>query len=105
MVPVADPGHATLSAVSCATARSCFAVGYRTTAGDTDRAFSEHWNGKAWSFVRPRRPQPASQLLGVSCPGPRNCWAAGWTGTRQSVSQRALIEHWNGTRWSTRPLP
>src|SRR6185312_6485531 len=54
---------------------------------------------------RPRRPQPLSQLLGVSCPGPGNCYAAGWTGTLPAVSQRALIEHWNGTRWSTRPLP
>ena len=73
--------------------------------GPVYRAISEHWNGKQWSYVRPRRPQRLSQLLGVSCPGPRNCWAAGWTGTPPTVSQRALIEHWNGTRWSTRPLP
>jgi hypothetical protein len=105
MVPVADPGRATLTKVSCASARSCFAVGYRTTVTGADRAISEHWNGTKWSYVRPRRPQPVSQLLGVSCPGPRNCYAAGWTGTRRSVSQRALIEHWDGARWSTRPLP
>jgi hypothetical protein len=105
MVPVADPGRATLAKVACASARSCFAVGYRTTVTGADRAISEHWNGTQWSYVRPRRPQPLSQLLGVSCPGPRNCWAAGWTGTRQAVSKRALIEHWNGVRWSTRPLP
>jgi hypothetical protein len=105
MVPIADPGRATLAKVSCASARSCFAVGYRTTVTGADRAISEHWNGTTWSYVRPRRPQPLSQLLGVSCPGPRNCYAAGWTGTRRSVSQRALIEHWDGTRWSTRPLP
>ena len=106
MVPIADPTRATLSKMSCASARSCFAVGYRTAVtGPAYRAISEHWNGTQWSYVRPRRPQRLSQLLGVSCPGPRNCWAAGWTGPRQSVSQRALIEHWNGTRWSTRPLP
>jgi hypothetical protein len=105
MVPVADPGRAILAKVSCASARSCFAVGYRTTVTGADRAISEHWNGTKWSYVRPRRPQPLSQLLGVSCPGPRNCYAAGWTGTRYSVSQRALIEHWDGARWSTRPLP
>ncbi len=105
MVPIADPGRATLAKMSCASARSCFAVGYRTTVTGIDRAISEHWNGTKWDFVRPRRPQRLSQLTGVSCPGSRNCWAAGWTNARPTVSNRALIEHWNGTRWSTRPLP
>jgi hypothetical protein len=31
--------------------------------------------------------------------------AAGWTGIRPFTANRALIEHWDGTRWSTRPLP
>ena len=105
MVPIDDPGRATLAKVSCASATSCFAVGYRTTVTGADRAISEHWNGKRWSYVRPRRPQALSQLLGVSCPALRNCYAAGWTGTLQSVSRRALTEHWDGARWSTRPQP
>jgi len=106
MAPIADPGRATLAKMSCASARSCFAVGYRfPVTGALYQAISEHWNGKRWSYVRPRRPQRLSQLLGVSCPGPRNCWAAGWTGNPLTVAERALIEHWNGTRWSTRPLP
>jgi len=106
MVPIADPGRSTLAKMSCASARSCLAVGYRVpVTGPLYRAISEHWNGTQWSYVRPRRPQRISQLLGVSCPGPRNCWAAGWTGPHQVASQRALTEHWNGTRWSTRPLP
>ena len=106
MVPIADPGRATLVKVSCASARSCFAVGYRfPVTGALYQAISERWNGKRWSYVRPRRPQRLSQLLGVSCPGPANCWAAGWTGNPLTVAERALIEHWNGNRWSTRPLP
>jgi hypothetical protein len=105
MVPIADPGRATLAKVSCARARRCFAVGYRTTVTGTDRAISERWNGIRWSYVRPRQPAPVSQLLDVSCPGSRNCWAVGSAGTRQTVLRRTLIEHWNGNRWSTRPLP
>jgi hypothetical protein len=106
MVPIADPGRATLAKMSCASARSCFAVGYRSpVTGALYQAISEHWNGTKWSYVRPRRPQRLSQLLGVSCPGPRNCWAAGWRGNPLTVAERALIEHWDGTRWSTRPLP
>jgi hypothetical protein len=106
MVPIADPGRATLAKMSCASARSCFAVGYRSPlTGALYQAISEHWNGTKWSYVRPRRPQRLSQLLGVSCPGPRNCWAAGWRGNPLLVAEKALIEHWDGTRWSTRPLP
>jgi len=106
MVPIADPGRDTLAKVSCASARSCFAVGYRfPLTGALYQAITEHWNGTRWSYVRPRRPQRLSQLLGVSCPGPRNCWAAGWVGNPLLVFERPLIEHWDGTRWSTRPLP
>jgi len=105
MVPVSDPGRAVLTAMSCAGTRSCFAAGYRTTAAGANRAMTERWNGLRWSWVTPRRPRPFSQLLGVSCPGKRDCYASGWTGTSRFGSQRALIERWDGGRWSTRPLP
>ena len=106
MVPIADPARATLAKMSCASARSCFAVGYRTAVtGPAYRAISEHWNGKRWSYVRPRRPQRLSQLLGRVLPGPAELLGGGVDRPPQSVSERALIEHWNGTRWSTRPLP
>jgi hypothetical protein len=102
MVPIADPGRAVLTAMSCPSAQSCFAAGYRSS----NKAITERWNGRKWSLVTPRRPRPNSQLLGVSCPGPRNCFASGWSeGTSFTAKQHALIEHWDGNRWSTRPLP
>ena len=102
MVPIADPGRAVVSAMSCPSAQSCFAAGYRSS----NKAITERWNGRKWSLVTPRRPRPNSQLLGISCPGLRNCYASGWSsGTSFTAVQHALIEHWDGRRWSTRPLP
>ena len=71
MVPIADPGRAVIPAMSCTSAKSCFAAGYRSS----DKAITERWNGQKWSLVTPRRPRPDSQLLGVSCPGKRDCFA------------------------------
>jgi hypothetical protein len=105
MVPISTPTRADLHAVSCASAQSCFAVGHRSTKADRSQAITEHWNGQRWSPVTPVRPQPESLLLGVSCPGLRNCYASGLSSAGRGAVQRALIEHWNGIRWSTRPLP
>ena len=61
MVPIADPGRATLAKMSCASARSCFAVGYRIpVTGALYQAISEHWNGKR-VVLRPPPPAPAAQ--------------------------------------------
>jgi len=55
--------------------------------------------------VPPRRPALFSTLSGVACPGPRACYASGWTRTSRFAVKKPLIEHWNGTRWSTQRLP
>jgi len=102
MVPIADPGRAVIPAMSCPSAKSCFAAGYRSS----NKAITERWTGRSWSLVTARRPRPNSQLLGIACPGPGNCYAAGWSsGTSSTARQHALIEHWDGRRWSTRPTP
>ena len=102
---------ASLSAVSCPNATSCFAVGRHAEAGDYQGgALLEHWNGTAWN-VQPlptpkwHPPTESGGLLitplldGVSCAGPRSCMAVGYTTTD------ALVERWNGTKWSLVPSP
>lgn len=106
MVPIKEPGGTFFGpAMSCATAKACFMAGSRDTAKDIDQAVTERWNGQRWSLVTPRRPQSNSELGGVSCPGPRDCYAAGWSSGSNLSSSRPLIEHWNGSRWSTRGVP
>jgi hypothetical protein len=99
--------------VSCPTASDCWAVGFTTD--PTSRALAslvENWNGTTWSVVAgPSTGQPYSQLDGVTCLGPSNCWSVGSDGANQQNPQflpiypaapgnQGLIEHWNGSAWS-----
>jgi hypothetical protein len=45
----------------------------------------------------------ASFLSGISCPGPRDCTAAGYANLGNG-SQAALAEHWDGRRWTIQPI-
>ena len=108
IVPSPSPAGAfatQLTDVSCATAKSCNAIGVSFTATQS-ATFGEHWNGTAWSIVPV--PQPAFAELvtlpGLSCPSPTTCFLVGGylavTGTRQLVG-RTLIERWDGKQWKT----
>ena len=63
-----------LTSVSCGSASECVAVGIGSA-----NAFSETWNGTAWSLVR--TPKPANGvgtfLSGVSCASSTSCMAVG----------------------------
>jgi hypothetical protein len=104
MVPIQKPGQTFLEAISCATATFCLTVGERTTAAGVAQAVAERWNGQRWLIVTPLRPEAFSQLLGVSCHGPRNCYAVGWTSRSSAAASRPLVEHWNGRRWSIQTI-
>lgn len=99
-------GGTHLSAVSCATAKSCTAVGYIgndriTTPGGVPIA--EHWNGhgRQWSFKR--LPLPTGirlgSLDGVSCPTTSQCVAVG-TAEQDGGFDVPLIEIWDGKKWT-----
>ena len=55
-----------LVAVSCATERSCVAVGYQYISPDARQPLVEHWNGAGWR-VRTTPEVPGSSLSAVSC--------------------------------------
>lgn len=71
---------------------------------------SERWNGKRWSIepTATDRSFMESELDGVSCPSRISCAAVGVR--RFSVRFTvvpvvvALVERWNGGRWSTQPV-
>ena len=107
MSPNPRGAQANLTAVSCASTTSCFAV------GDSDAGLlAERWNGKSWSIVPVPGPSPRSSvpaasigigsspgLNGVTCVSATNCYAVGdgLTGV--------LVEHWNGKSWSIVSAP
>ena len=105
MVPIQKPGESSFMALSCATRTFCFTVGWRTTRSGGSQAFAERWNGTKWSLVAPARPRVFTLLSGVSCTGPRNCYAVGWDSARTFTADYPLVEHWNGTRWRVQVVP
>jgi hypothetical protein len=94
----AAPGSASLlSAVSCPSTTSCYAVGNYTPKGSSALdALIEHWNGSQWSQQTAPDPRGTEfdELIDVSCPSAKFCVAVGLDGSG------ALIERWNGHSWS-----
>ncbi len=97
-----------LTAVSCASASSCTAVGYGVTETGADAALSEVWSGTAWTVEPVASPagSTASTFRGVSCPSISSCFAVGQDKGASGVTV-PLVEHWDGTAWSvqTSPIP
>ena len=89
--------------VSCASARSCMAVGFYNTSG-TDRTLIESWDGVGWSLVpSPNQGTGNNFLDGVSCASARSCQAVGWSDDNSLLLHPTLTESWDGTRWTIVP--
>ncbi len=85
------------AAVSCSSARNCYAVGNYTPKGTGEfLPLTEHWNGSSWS--RQSAPVPSGttfgELTAVSCPTAKFCAAAGTDGNGE------LIERLTASGWS-----
>ncbi len=68
------------------------------TCGPGFNAFAERYARGTWT-VQHVAAEPQSALYSVSWPGPASCVAVGGHGSR------ALIEAWNGARWTTQSVP
>jgi hypothetical protein len=89
----------TLSAVNCAPAGGCWAVGYYYSDNGTAQTLIEKWNGTLWSIVSSPNSSAtqANFLNSVACASANECWAAG---QYDNPTTQTLIEKWNGTSWS-----
>jgi hypothetical protein len=98
------PVQGSLSSVAALAADDVWAVGSRSTASGL-RTLIEHFNGKAWTIVRSPDPGGESDALrSVAAVAAGNVWAVGsFRDAVSAPSGRALIEHWNGTRWQVVP--
>ena len=91
---VASPNHNlgdyNLFGVSCTSASFCMAVGTSVRI----------WNGSRWSIANGATD---ADLSGVSCTSARDCIAVGNTpqSTLFQLPTSGLLEHWNGSRWSS----
>ena len=99
IVPVPNLGpnyDSWLLGVSCAGVASCVAVGFFS-----DGMLIERWDGNRWSAktIPPKGPDKDT-LFGVSCPSPTSCFAVGNSFSPTAFVERAVVEHWNGHRWT-----
>ena len=96
-----------LSAVSCASARSCESAGdFELNQSNTPHALTEGWNGTAWGLQRAAAPPGATGnvLSAVSCVSATFCEAVGEHGNSLGT-QSNLAETWNGTTWKIQATP
>jgi hypothetical protein len=104
---VPPPGGATLAAlsdVSCASRRSCSAVGFARTSGNVYVPLAERWDGEIWRIQPTPNPPGAtiSSLSGVSCPSSGTCSAVGQFATTQP-EYATLAERWTRRGWEIKP--
>jgi hypothetical protein len=99
-------GHTitTLTAVGCANADLCWAVGFAYDGIDY-RTLTLGWNGTAWTVATVEDTStPGSDFLyDVSCASASDCWAVGQHlpgALGGGGAGRTLIHRWDGTAWS-----
>jgi hypothetical protein len=105
--PSPTAGQAVLAAVAARASDDVWAVG-DYVAGGVSKTLIEHWDGARWRIVPSPNPaagaHTANILSAVVALSAKNVWAFGLY-EKATTSQRTLIEHWNGTRWSVVPSP
>ncbi len=102
-----------LFAVTATSATDAWAVGYYCasnclSANEVERTLVLHWNGTSWSQVT--SPNPFSdELTTVTATSATDAWVVGYYCTAGCLAaggtEGTLIEHWNGTAWSSVPSP
>lgn len=96
-----------LDGIACTSATDCVAAGwYNLELGSSALPLIESWNGKKWTMTQAPAPTKTSPTIlgGVSCPSAGFCMVAGGY-TRADGASAALVESWNGRKWSDVLLP
>ena len=93
-----------LEGVSCTPTGSCLAVGTRSS-GSSNRLFAERGSPRAWlTLATPSLPGFDNEFDDVSCSSRASCVAVGGTQV-QTPAEKALVERWNGRRWTASSAP
>jgi hypothetical protein len=90
-----------LDAVSTVGPKDAWAVGVHAD-HNVVSPFAERWNGRHWTNheAPPFRSGAYVEALGVSALTAEDVWVVGEKDAVHGFSERALIEHWNGDRWT-----
>jgi hypothetical protein len=99
-----------LLGVACSGPNACWAVGVGSSQGTAQVTVIERWDGTSWTVVTSPGPTTAatgSQLAGVACASASDCWATGSYSVSSGSGSlyRTLVEHWDGSTWTTVTSP
>jgi hypothetical protein len=98
--------HNSLNSVSASAANNIWAVGgYNSGDFGPVKTLTERWNGQKWSVVRSVNAGAEDDLYGVATVSPTDVWAVGYFMPQLSSPQMAVIQHWDGKKWSVVPSP
>jgi len=98
--PNATPGNNELHAVASVSANDVWAVRTSDNTLGVNQTLILHWDGTAWSIVpSPTTGMVEGNLFGVAAVSTSDVWAVG-SFLPTKGGGRALIEHWNGHKWS-----
>ena len=107
--PSGGPGG--IAAVAALSESDAWAVGVHEPLPRGIYPLTWHWNGKSWTVVPCPSPRGTgkpvrSELVAVAIDAPDDAWAVGdWSPIERHAPRYALIEHWNGAKWSIVPAP
>jgi hypothetical protein len=109
-IPVASgsPAYNELNAVTALSANNVWAVGSDSSHYPT-QALIEHWDGSHWTLVSGANPDGNDNTLsGIAAVSANDIWAVGHGPLNQplgcGVPNGVLIEHWDGSHWSSVPF-
>jgi hypothetical protein len=105
-IPSKTANYNELFAVDASSTTDVWGVGYWLIDAFTERTLAEHWDGTAWSIVgTPNVGAASNALSGVAAVSPTDAWAVGISNSANINDGHALIEHWDGARWSVVRTP
>ena len=91
--------------MSAGSANDVWAVGLYQNTGGVVHTLVEHWDGTAWSVIpSPNTGTYDNSLVGVASISVDDVWAVGYYQNEFGVLQ-TLVEHWDGSNWSTWSSP
>jgi hypothetical protein len=106
-MPLAGGAISPQTAVACAGADHCFALG-SYLAGDVSPApFIDSWNGAIWSWQAAPVPNDLvdSALNSVSCVSSTSCETVGYYFRDKNFKTLPLADRWNGSDWALQTMP
>lgn len=102
--------HVTFNTLKAVAANDIWAAGniqYVDPQGSNQsQALIEHWDGTRWSVVdSPNLDGTLNNLTGLAPLAANDIWATGITANSQAGVTDPLVEHWDGTSWTTVGTP